>query len=121
MEAVADKTRSLHSYGSTEPVLKNRCFPWQHAGQHPRRADGSMKVLSNLDLTQELTAMIPTKHGYEAAQKSNDDLLHALASPDNSCSVRFAPGATAYTISYNSNRAHHKEESPSAARRSINQ
>ena len=34
------------------------------------QADGSMKELSNVDLAQELTDMIPTKHGYAANVKA---------------------------------------------------
>lgn len=32
--------------------------------------DGSLEELSNVDLGQELTTMIPTKHGYEANLKA---------------------------------------------------
>lgn len=34
---------------------------------HP---DGTLEELSNVDLAQELTTMIPTKHGYEANLKA---------------------------------------------------
>lgn len=34
------------------------------------QADGSLKELSNVDLAQELTGMIPTRHNYEANLKA---------------------------------------------------
>lgn len=63
------KSRTLIEEGQQgTPTAKNQVV--NTPGPQILEADGSMRELSNVDLVDEITEMVPTKHAYEANLKA---------------------------------------------------
>lgn len=63
------KSRTVLEEGANGAVTA-RTQPVNSPGMMINQADGSLTELSNVDLVEEITTMIPTKHTYEANLKA---------------------------------------------------